>query len=261
MSFDTTKKLIKVHRAVLKNCLDGFNGLPLEYKEQATEIGVLAEEIKSCLTDPVAQKIYYQSNQELNSKELPKKEIKIIDNYLEKEVFKKLQDALLGDMFAWYYNSSILDYDQIHDRFYNQNLRKDGVDDVYEQHQFTHNFFGSNATTNNWSTFTHHIQPLLNKINPRVWIRVKANMIIINTKPTTGGWHYDMVTKDVAWSDTKSAIFYINTNNGYTKYEDGNKVASVENRLVIAPNNLMHTNVSQTDIKNRVVINLNYLDH
>ena len=86
-------------------------------------------------------------------------------------------------------------------------------------------------------------------------------MIIINTKPTTGGWHYDMVTKDVAWSDTKSAIFYINTNNGYTKYEDGNKVASVENRLVIAPNNLMHTNVSQTDIKNRVVINLNYLDH
>ena len=73
MSFDTTKKLIKVHRAVLKNCLDGFNGLPLAFKQEATEIGVLAEEIKSCLTDPVAKEIYYQSNQELNSKELPKK--------------------------------------------------------------------------------------------------------------------------------------------------------------------------------------------
>ena len=261
MSFDATKKIINVQRAVLKNCLDGLAGLPIEWKRNANEINVLHEEIESCIEDPKAKEIYYQSKEELNTKPLPKKDIQIIDNYLDKDVFKKLQNALLGDMFAWYYNSSKLDYSKIHKRFYNLNLPKQGGGDVYHQQQFTHNFFGSNSTTRNWSTFTHHIEPLLNKINPRVWIRIKANMSTINSKPIIGGWHYDMVTQDVAWSDTTTSLFYINTNNGYTKFEDGNKVASVENRLVITPNNLMHTSVSQTDTKNRVVLNLNYLDH
>tara|TARA_R100001594_G_scaffold10972_1_gene25424 strand:+ start:2791 stop:3576 length:786 start_codon:yes stop_codon:yes gene_type:complete len=261
MAFENTKKLIQVQRAILKNCLDGLAGLPIEWKRNANEINVLHEEIKSCIIDPVAKEIYYQSNQELNSKELPKKDIKIIDNYLDKNVFKKLQDALLSDMFPWFFNNSKLDYTKLGERFYDINKPIQGGGDVYHQHQFTHNFFGSNALSRNWSNFTHHIEPLLNKINPRVWIRIKANMSTINSKPIIGGWHYDMVTKDIAWSDTMTALFYINTNNGYTQFEDGNKITSVENRLVIAPNNLMHTSVSQTDTKHRVVLNINYLDH
>ena len=53
-------------------------------------------------------------------------------------------------------------------------------------------------------------------------------------------------------------IYYVNTNNGYTEFEDGTKVESVANRFVSFAGDLIHRGVSQTDTKERVVINFNY---
>ena len=55
-----------------------------------------------------------------------------------------------------------------------------------------------------------------------------------------------------------TSIFYVNTNNGYTEFEDGTKVESVENRLVTFSLNMKHRGTSCTDEKTRVVINFNY---
>ena len=55
-----------------------------------------------------------------------------------------------------------------------------------------------------------------------------------------------------------TSIFYINTNNGYTIFEDGTKVESVANRLLTFPTNMKHTGTSCTDEKTRIVINFNY---
>ena len=55
-----------------------------------------------------------------------------------------------------------------------------------------------------------------------------------------------------------TSILYVNTNNGYTKFEDGTIVESVANRLVSFPSNMKHTGTSCTDEKTRVVINFNY---
>ena len=57
---------------------------------------------------------------------------------------------------------------------------------------------------------------------------------------------------------SSTSIFYVNTNNGYTKFEDGTKVESVANRMVTFPANMKHTGTSCTDEKIRVVINFNY---
>jgi hypothetical protein len=51
----------------------------------------------------------------------------------------------------------------------------------------------------------------------------------------------------------------MNTNNGYTEFEDGTKVESVANRIVTFPSVTKHRAVSQTDEQRRVVINFNYL--
>ncbi len=56
----------------------------------------------------------------------------------------------------------------------------------------------------------------------------------------------------------KTSIFYVNTNNGYTKFEDGTIVESVANRMVIFPANIKHTGTTCSDEKRRVVINFNY---
>ena len=49
------------------------------------------------------------------------------------------------------------------------------------------------------------------------------------------------------------------TNNGYTEFENGMKVESVENRWVSFPEDIKHRGTSCTDEKVRVVINFNYL--
>ena len=56
---------------------------------------------------------------------------------------------------------------------------------------------------------------------------------------------------------SSTSIFYMNTNNGYTKFEDGTKVESVANRMVTFPANMKHAETSCTDEKIRVVINFN----
>ena len=55
-----------------------------------------------------------------------------------------------------------------------------------------------------------------------------------------------------------TAIFYANTNNGYTKFENGLIVESVANRMVFFSADMKHTGTSCTDEKTRVVINFNY---
>ena len=51
----------------------------------------------------------------------------------------------------------------------------------------------------------------------------------------------------------------MNTNNGYTEFEDGTKVESVANRFVSFPEKMKHRGTSCTDKKTRIVININYL--
>ena len=56
-----------------------------------------------------------------------------------------------------------------------------------------------------------------------------------------------------------TSILYLNTNNGYTEFEDGTKVESVANRFISFPIETKHRGTSCTDKKIRVVINFNYL--
>ena len=57
----------------------------------------------------------------------------------------------------------------------------------------------------------------------------------------------------------KTAILYLNTNNGGTAFEDGNAfVQSKANRLVKFPVHTRHAVVCTTDTKLRYVLNINY---
>ena len=74
-------------------------------------------------------------------------------------------------------------------------------------------------------------------------------------KDMIAGWHRDYET-----NKTQTAIFYVNSNNGYTIFKESKeKVESVENRLVVFPTNLEHCGVSCTDNNQRVVINFNFI--
>ena len=164
--------------------------------------------------------------------------MEIKDNFLQPNELEYLQSVFLGGEFPWYYNHFIVHKD------------KDSVQDF----QFVHTFYRSNPIgfQDVHSSAFQMLHPIIQLLNVKALIRVKANLRSKIEAPSIPEYHTDFSY------DSNTSIFYVNTNNGYTLFEDGTKVESVENRIITFPTNTLHTGVSQTDEKVRVVINFNY---
>ena len=55
-----------------------------------------------------------------------------------------------------------------------------------------------------------------------------------------------------------TAIYYVNTNNGYTRFKNENKIPSEQNKLIIFNTETEHSGTTCTDEPCRIVINFNY---
>ena len=82
---------------------------------------------------------------------------------------------------------------------------------------------------------------------------MKLNCNYPTDKIMEHGFHID--TEE----NSKTSIFYMNTNNGYTKFEDnGEMVKSVQNRMITFDSSRRHSGSSCTDEYNRLVLNINW---
>ena len=159
-------------------------------------------------------------------------ELKIINNCLSKEDFTNIKNTLYSDYFPWYLNKGV-----------------NTSDDNYTQ--FTHAFYNDYIQNSN---LLDNLKPIINVLNPLALIRVKANLLTKTESIIKHGFHVDQYFK------CTTAIFYVNTNNGYTEFENGKKVYSEENKLVVFNTSLKHTGTSCTDTNERIVINFNYIE-
>ena len=161
----------------------------------------------------------------------------IIDNFLAIDAFQELQANVLYGV-QWKYNENI-DYVDDEDKF-----------------QFTHSFYREKTGP----TSTHYgvLRPILSRIKIKELYRIKANLLTRTSKIEPNTFHTDIQGN---WGVIPyiTSIFYLNTNNGYTEFEDGTKVESVANRFISFPIETKHRGTSCTDKKIRVVINFNYL--
>jgi hypothetical protein len=161
--------------------------------------------------------------------------ITIIDNFLDDTEFKKLQDFMMGPWVPWAYNNALL-----------SNVDDDSVYDF----QFVHTFYKDHKPH---SEALSKLDPIMAKINPAAVLRIKANL-----NPRTDNLYLHRAHTDVENYKCITALFYVNTNNGYTIFEDGTKVNSVANRFVSFDSTMKHAGTSCTDQKVRVAINFNY---
>jgi hypothetical protein len=168
--------------------------------------------------------------------------INILDDYLDAQTFKLMQDQLLSDDFPWFGGAVLGDGPGA----------ELGVEEKYN-FQFTHMFYMNPYTVH---PTVEIIKPLIDSLSPLVLIKAKANLNPVTPFQIEHGFHIDIVTEIPAMY---TAVFYLNTNNGYTKFEDGTTVESIANRLVIFPTELMHTGSTCTDVKARCVLNLNFI--
>ena len=161
--------------------------------------------------------------------------MKIIDNFLEEDDFIRIQSLMLSDKFTW--NFSIVD-----ERSYD-------IDDYHFSHVFNpeDNFFGLTI-------------PFIDKMQEysdvRKIIKIKANLQPRTNNNIIQSFHTDFPTD---WKN-KTAVYYLNTCNGYTLFADETKVESIANRFVMFDGHLEHTGVTCTDEPARFVINFNWYD-
>ena len=77
----------------------------------------------------------------------------------------------------------------------------------------------------------------------------------------TNKQHVSNLHVDYTIKNCKTAIYYMNTNNGFTylKADKDIKVLCEENKIFIFDSKIEHASVSQTDENKRIVINFNYI--
>ena len=168
--------------------------------------------------------------------------MEVIDEFLDSSQFESLYDFMMGDEIPWYFNSYV-DYATGDYRF---------IDDP-DNYQFVHNFYTIGKESHSYLLPT--LAPIIEKINCKKLLRVKSNLNPRTSNHIKRNFHID---SDRTWNKHKTSILYINTNNGWTEFEDGSKVNSVSNRMVIFDGHIRHAGVTCTDEKARILINFNY---
>ena len=160
----------------------------------------------------------------------------IITNFLNQNAFNSIKELLLDETVPWLYNSGV--------------NRPNAVD-----YQFVHGIWsaaagGLGTSLEIWNSMS----PILTYLEPSVLLKIKANLRTKTNKIEESDYHCDI---NIPGSLT--AIFYINTCDGYTKFKDGDKIKSFENTLIVFPSNLNHLGTTCTDEKRRVLINFNFI--
>ena len=158
----------------------------------------------------------------------------ITDDFLSPSEFDGIQQFFTGDSIHWFYNNSIAN-------------NKQGLD----QFQFVHTFF--DIAKPSLANFSPHLYPFLTKLNAKYIFRIKANLRPRTSTAVLSDFHTDMSLNQ------QTGIFYINTNNGYTKFKDDSTVNSVANRFLSFSGDLEHCGASPTNTNSRIVLNVNYI--
>ena len=168
-----------------------------------------------------------------------KLQMKVVDNFLPEEDFKLAQLLIMDYGFPWMWNDSV--------------TKEVGKSDPSE-FQFVHSFYDPlSGVATNYPRWLEIVKPYADRMNAISLMRIKANLNVATTEHITREFHTDFKVK------CTTAIAYINNNNGYTLFEDGTKVESKENRVVIFDSQIRHAGIPCTDEKRRVVINFNFI--
>ena len=166
--------------------------------------------------------------------------MKVIDNFLPDYQFKQITSIFLGNEFPWYWSESIVAPDE------------DGYDP--KDYFLAHGIFKNGIPSDYYQVLQN--SSLFALLGVSEFERIKINLNPRTLFNKGGGWHVDFkYTPKIK----NTAVYYLNTCNGYTKFKKGGKVKSVANRMVIFDSKLIHQGYTCTDQKRRVVLNFNWI--
>ena len=172
------------------------------------------------------------------------KMIKITDDFLSTKYWNEFHVAVMGPFMNWSYLPCKVDLSKEDPKKVDGRMVHIAYQGCMPQSPFFDKLF-----------------PIMEKLDVIALVRAKFNLENRTKEKIKSIFHIDMgpdFDQDIIKTWTTS-ILYVNTNNGYTEFEDGTVVESVANRLVSFPANTKHRGVTCTDEQVRVVLNLNYI--
>ena len=155
----------------------------------------------------------------------------IYKNFLPNEDINFINKIMTSDSFPWYFRPT--------------QVKNSLKDTPFLSHTF---FYNGNKN----SEFFFFIEPILKKLKIKNILNIRANLSLRGLFYCA--WHVDDFTKNLKHN---TAIFYLNTNNGYTEFKDS-KIKCQKNKIIVFEANKEHRAVGQTDKPTRMVINFNY---
>ena len=194
-------------------------------------------------------------------------QITVVDNFLSPYDFILLKKLFFSDEITWEFGIKV-----------GQSMGKEQEEmkpvfkhDDLANYQFVHIFLDP-LQLFKVSPHADKLNIFMEKLGVESIFRIKANLEGWKPDPYASNFHVDNYTtldtcvartannlyEQRRVEDMTTGIYYVNTCNGYTEFEDGTIVNSVENRFVSFPGTTLHRGVSQTDTKARIVINFNY---
>ena len=174
----------------------------------------------------------------------------IVENFLRCEDYQKIEEFIYSTDFEWKYNAT-------------KSLTRGGghpSDHGYHNQQMFRTIY-NNVTGVRDMKYLPHFMPVGALLAPFAALRMKINFQFPCAEVIQSPFHHDIAEHKIP-NDVKvyTAILYLNTNNGYTIFEDtGEKIESKRNRLVVFDARRAHAGTSFTDARNRIVININFI--
>ena len=185
----------------------------------------------------------------------------VIDNFLDEEYFDSLVKLITykgsvntNTQWPWYLTNKITkNHDHnLNNLFYMTHL-------IYLDNEPISHFYGEffpfleklGSVSNTYRPIPHTFATRQSGNIPGL-IRIKANLF-----PNTEILHEHEMHTDYSFSHN-AAVFSLNTCNGYTKLEDGTKVDSVANRLLLFDASEKHCSTTTTNDIARFNININF---
>ena len=183
--------------------------------------------------------------------------IEIRDDFLPYNIFEKLkEDIVYNSSFPWFLNK-VLDISTEGSYIGRTNCADE------DNRQFCYLFY---KTDQDKLAHRPHMGRELEKVIPLIQhyefshdqkyylLHVKANINVRAPENLEHGFH-----RDHPWNG-KTSVFYLNDNDGYTKFQNGQVVESKANRAVIFDSQELHTGSTPTDVYARYVVNLNWVE-
>tara|TARA_R100000458_G_scaffold46616_1_gene45143 strand:+ start:668 stop:1159 length:492 start_codon:yes stop_codon:yes gene_type:complete len=156
--------------------------------------------------------------------------LQVIANYLNTEEHLKIKNFVESSDIDWYFNKNTTHHKN-------------------SPFQYVHPLYNADVPRNHINI----LNPILSKIQPLSLIRAKVNCTFKTNEHVDTGSHNDYSNDSL-----KSAVYFVNNNNGYLKIKD-QIIKSKANTICIFDSNILHSGFTCTDEDRRLVINICYV--